>query len=227
MWKKSIFTGFLMIFFFALVPNQIQAEVSYEQTFKAEELPVGILLQWSTLNEVNNKSFVIEKSEDGKEFSVLGTKASAGDGAGKKDYRFLDVNARGKTLYYRLKEVDTNENFEYTEVVSIGKKTPNNFDILQMSDVASADDFSVTLDVYQNGMLSYELKDWKSNVHYSGERIVIEGMNSVDIDISDFHAGIYKLVLKVGEEEDVVTIRKTATDIDKPNVASLKKDQGN
>ena len=177
MWKKSIFTGFLMFFLFALVPNQIHAEVSYDQTFKAEELPVGILLQWSTLNEVNNKSFVIEKSEDGKEFSVLGSKASMGDGTGKQDYRFLDVNARGKTLYYRLKQVDTDDTFEYTETVSIGKKTPNNFDVLQMSDVASSDIFSVTMDVYENGMLSYELRDWKSNVHYSGDRIVMEGMN--------------------------------------------------
>jgi hypothetical protein len=67
----------------------------------------AVLILWSTSTEINNDYFLIEKSEDGINFTEIGTVASAGNSQQTTEYSFTDYNTENKKLYYRLKQVDT------------------------------------------------------------------------------------------------------------------------
>jgi hypothetical protein len=90
------------------------------------------LLQWATSTEINSKDFIIEKSQTGNNWITLGSVAAAGYSSVTKNYSFIDPKPFSGITYYRLKQVDLNSSFEYSDVrtVRTGKSgqivlTPN------------------------------------------------------------------------------------------------------
>ncbi len=75
-------------------------------------------LAWSTASENNNAGFEIESSTDGVSFSNIGFVASKGSGNSSEvlTYSFQDKLAASGTTYYRLKQVDKNGAFTYSNV---------------------------------------------------------------------------------------------------------------
>ncbi len=79
----------------------------------AESLSGYNRVYWSTASEINSDYFIVEKSIDGYEFESIGTVKSAGNSQGIIDYSFDDYEQRNEQVYYRLKQVDLNGEFEY------------------------------------------------------------------------------------------------------------------
>ena len=77
-----------------------------------------ITLNWSTEFEIDTKEFIIERSE-GTEFRSVGTVPSVGNSNVKQSYSFNDKNDNAGTTYYRLKNVDLNGRFTYTDIKSV------------------------------------------------------------------------------------------------------------
>ncbi len=78
----------------------------------------NVLLEWTTATEINNKGFEIEKSNDGKTFRTIGFVNGAGTSATANHYIFLD-EAFSEFAYYRLKQIDFDDTFEYSDIISI------------------------------------------------------------------------------------------------------------
>ncbi len=79
----------------------------------AESLDGYNRVYWSTVSEVNSDYFIVEKSIDGYEFEAIGTVKSAGSSQSLINYTFNDYEQRNETVYYRLKQIDQNGEFEY------------------------------------------------------------------------------------------------------------------
>lgn len=80
-------------------------------------------LNWVAENVQNFKQFEVERSTDGKDFVTIGTKSPQGNGASKEQYLFTDdlSQAAGSVFYYRLKMVDVNGSFKYSNVILVRK----------------------------------------------------------------------------------------------------------
>lgn len=96
------------------------------------------LLSWSTLNEINNSGFQIERSEIGSSTSAQWHKTGFVPGCGTinepKEYQYQDNKLKAGKFRYRLKQVDYNGNFEYfypsnSESVTIAE--PREFGLYQ------------------------------------------------------------------------------------------------
>jgi len=86
--------------------------------FSAVRSKQVVSLNWNTEFEIDSKEFVVERSE-GTEFRSLGTVSSNGNSSTKKSYSFNDKNENTGTTYYRLKNVDLNGKFTYSEIRSV------------------------------------------------------------------------------------------------------------
>lgn len=75
-----------------------------------------VSLNWITTTEINSKSFEVERSIDGKNFTAIGTVEAKGFAS---DYSFIDVKPFVGLNYYRLKMVDKDGKFEYSEIKTI------------------------------------------------------------------------------------------------------------
>lgn len=88
---------------------------------KAETDKDGATINWATASEKNNWKFEVEKSTDQKEWSTLGEVKGMGNATMVNRYRFKDEKLEG-TAYYRVKQVDFNGAFSYSDMVTVTNK---------------------------------------------------------------------------------------------------------
>lgn len=75
------------------------------------------ILSWQTSDEVNTKEFVIEWSADGHTYLPIGTVPAASHSTGKLDYSYTHEPAPVGNDLYRLRMVDLDGNFTYSNIV--------------------------------------------------------------------------------------------------------------
>ena len=80
----------------------------------------GVSVEWSTSQELNNQSFVVEKSVDGNtNWNILASINAAGNSSTLKRYNAFDPQPFKGINYYRIKQVDIDGHFKYSKTVSV------------------------------------------------------------------------------------------------------------
>ena len=81
----------------------------------------AVLLTWATASEKNSARFEVERSANGVAFDRIGAVAAAGSSSAPRAYELLDTRlpAGTATLYYRLRQVDTDNTFSYSPVRTV------------------------------------------------------------------------------------------------------------
>jgi hypothetical protein len=78
------------------------------------------LLQWRTLQEYNSKNFMVETSVDGRTWNNIGAVAAAGNSNSIRYYSFTDMHPAKGTNYYRLRMIDMDNSFQYSNIITVG-----------------------------------------------------------------------------------------------------------
>lgn len=86
----------------------------------------SLFIQWSTSKEIRTKQFVIEKSVDGQQWSVLGSVPAKNQPDTKQDYQFVDASYTGITSYYRIRQEDLDGKATYSVIKNIGGAVVDN-----------------------------------------------------------------------------------------------------
>lgn len=77
-------------------------------------------LEWRTASEINGSHFEVEHSTNGQDWRMVGRVAATGDSQIAIDYSFAYApSAMDRIHYYRLKMVDRDETFDFSEVRSL------------------------------------------------------------------------------------------------------------
>lgn len=204
-----------------------QAEVDYIIPLNAQEHQIGNMLEWSTSTEINSHNFVIEKSLDGIEFSNIGLLEAAGMSGEKKAYRFLDMEMNSDRYLYRLKQVDLDGMYNYSQTVLLNRSLPNQFSVVAMSKTSFDKTFEVTFDVLEDVAMEFTVSDLNGNVIQQRKEQIEYGLNDVIFDLSNEKEGIYKIAIQVKDEEEFLVVQKTNQGKETPNpVASKRKQNG-
>lgn len=85
-------------------------------SFTAQAQEKYVLLKWETSSEENNDYFEIERSIDGLTFESIGKVTGNGTTAITNNYAFLDQFPSRGTNYYRLRQVDFDGRYEYSDI---------------------------------------------------------------------------------------------------------------
>lgn len=88
-------------------------------TFTGKATELGNVLNWSTATERNSNYFEVQKSTDGTVFNALAQVKAAGYSSTTKHYSFIDNNVEGEVNYYRIRQVDFNQEYANSDVVVI------------------------------------------------------------------------------------------------------------
>lgn len=89
-------------------------------SFTARHKGNGVSLDWSTSQELNNKYFQVERSDDGNtNWLVIATVNGAGNSQVVKDYHSYDAAPLSGVNYYRLNQVDDNGKSTYSNTVAV------------------------------------------------------------------------------------------------------------
>ena len=196
--------------FSALPPNM--------QTCQITILPVTILnftasytsannadLDWKTTNEINASEFIIERSENGADFSPVGQVAADQNGSSSvNNYTYTDnlAGVTATTVFYRLRVVDADGKYVYSKVVPIKLDQSKTAISVYPNPVVS----SATLSVYSAGTTTavYRLFDNAGKLVAYSNISLGAGTNSIPIDrLESLSTGIY--ILQVVMNNNVFT----------------------
>ncbi len=85
-----------------------------------------IELQWQTASEMNSSYFEVERSEDSKTFTGIGSVPAAGNSSAIRYYYYKDaITFPAKQVYYRLKEIDKDNSFTYSPIIVVELQNNN------------------------------------------------------------------------------------------------------
>jgi hypothetical protein len=98
-------------------------------SFEAEAADDHVNLNWSTATETNNAFFTIEKSRDQVHYEEVLQMAGAGTTQLSNHYTSIDPKPFEGISYYRLKQTDTNGDFEYSNPKAVEFHSISNLSI--------------------------------------------------------------------------------------------------
>ena len=78
----------------------------------------GNMLRWITASELNNEGFYVEYSSDGSDFQSLGYVEGNGTTSVENHYEYR-IRSQFFDAYYRLKQVDYDRAFEYSQIIFV------------------------------------------------------------------------------------------------------------
>lgn len=90
--------------------------------FRVEQKGADAVLSWATAQEMNSDYFDIERSVDQVAFEMIGKVSASGNSTQINEYDFTDhlITAQpNPVLFYRLRQVDLDGKFEYSNVVEL------------------------------------------------------------------------------------------------------------
>ncbi|MES2778353.1 MAG: LamG-like jellyroll fold domain-containing protein [Bacteroidota bacterium] len=167
-------------------------------SFNASKEDNTVNLSWSTSSEIESSHFIVEKSVDASSFIEIAYVKSKGNTHMQTNYTAVDLHPDlTGTNYYRLKQVDYDGKYEYSELKSI------TWD----ADDDSGDDN--TLSVYPNPAIDKVILSSKNKLQgiyditiYTMEGTIVKTIKSIDIttgeteiNVSALDLGIYFIKL--------------------------------
>jgi fibronectin-binding autotransporter adhesin len=174
-------------------------------SFTGKVIEDAVELEWKTLTEIDNNYFSIEKSADGEKFSEIGKVKGAGTTYAPRKYLYLDGNLLPGKVYYRLRQVDFNRQFSYSDVITIEYNGDAQFDIKLYPNPAHKKSVTLELhgliDVSSVPISIYDLVGHE----YLKATIEVDTLNGVaatQINIDNMPNGVY--MLRVGTTDNYI-----------------------
>ncbi len=157
---------------------------------------------WSTSQEVNTSHFVVERSNDGRNFTAIGQVTANGNSNALLTYSFTDNSPARGINYYRLRVVDTDNTGKYSQVRSVRNEGLADVAIFPnpVNDVMTV---SITADKAERGEMT--IADISGKIIYTRTLNVAQGDNKLPVNVSNMASGAY--IIKVQLNDDIV-IRK-------------------
>jgi trimeric autotransporter adhesin len=160
--------------------------------FTGSKTSNGNLLEWKTSSEINTKSFEIERqlAVVGGLWSVVGSQAAVGNGA--NSYTYTDADKLNGTVLYRLKMIDNDGKFTYSNVIKL-----STFNLQLSTLYPNPITSTATLQIGDRKLLNTQATLLDAN----GRTIKIFTIkNSFEIvDMSGLASGLYVLKMANGE----------------------------
>ncbi len=88
-------------------------------------------LSWETATEINNQRFEIERRSEITDFRTIGYLEGAGTTTEPKQYIYIDRYVEPGIHFYRLKQIDFNGSFEYSNEVEVNVTGELTFNLSQ------------------------------------------------------------------------------------------------
>jgi len=109
-------------------------DVTYQCTFLPVELTNfsvraishNSFLNWQTASETNNAYFQIQHSPNGKDFQTIDEVTGMGTTNEETNYEYLHENPLEGINYYRLKQIDFDGTYTYSEIINIRMESNEN-----------------------------------------------------------------------------------------------------
>ena len=209
--KKLLIIHTLTTVFFSTLFLTAAAQNTQYSDLTLTEVETGTAIEWTTFNEENTTSFIIEKSSDAVNFTELATLGAVESDTEKNDYFFFDLglSSKGEAVHYRVKSIDSEGALNYGKTVSITKMYQNHFSVNSFDLTESPNEYVLYCKTLSEGDMKLDIvnNDDNSIVHTEVYNATI-GINKFNVNLNDLAAGNYQLVFELDDELESIAVTK-------------------
>lgn len=168
-------------------------------SFTASVTGSDVKLLWETATELNNSGFSIERKTDGSEYEQVGFVPGFGTTSEPKSYSYYDQNLQSNHYIYRLKQIDFDGTFAYSDEVDVDVIAVNEFSLDQNYPNPFNPSTNITFSLATDSKVSLKVFD------VTGQEVasllnqnMTAGVHSYTFDAADFNSGVYFYTLQAG-----------------------------
>ncbi|HEY8400440.1 MAG TPA: glycosyl hydrolase [Cytophagaceae bacterium] len=164
-------------------------------SFEAIKQGNNALLNWKTASEKFNSHFIIQRSDDGKDFEDIGTVQGNGTRNEVSVYSFTDYNPVQGINYYRLKQVDQDGKFVYSTIKTV---------LFGSNFIIYPNPASNHLYIKTFGEESIQVYNY-TMLNSAGQEVLKDKFqnNTNRLDLSNLSSGLYLLMIKNDNGESI------------------------
>lgn len=171
----------------------------------------GLNVEWKTQNESNTDYFEVYRMYHGNQsaWMKVGKVEAAGVSHDEITYNFLDNSyAKAEKIYYRIKQVDQNGSFTYTDIKSIELKENG---LVKLSGFPNPiqSSYHLAFNSPSDASIQIEVIDLLGKVAFKQKASAVKGYNQYDLEMKDVAAGTYFVKVSGKEIYQTLTVVKT------------------
>jgi hypothetical protein len=174
------------------------------KSFTASVSKSDVLLNWSTATEINNQGFEIQRSKAGNDYEQIGYVPGHGTTTEIQTYSYTDLKVASGNYTYRLKQIDFNGTFDYSDEVAVEVTAPVEFALEQNYpnpfNPSTVIKYSIPTEGFVN-LAVYNLLGKEVALLVNG--VQEAGRYEINFDASKLASGIYVYSLKSGSFNSV------------------------
>jgi len=144
-----------------------------------------VLAKWRVLDETQVSHYQLQRSTDGSSFQDVGNQIPLSDEKSKvKQYITWDKKVPNNTiqsLYYRLKIVNTNGSYNYSEIKNV-KFAETSYKISYIAPNPFQDQFEISLSVPFTQEVSIRIQNMTGQILYSSKQTATTGKNLIKLE---------------------------------------------
>ena len=159
----------------------------------------NVVLNWSTATETNNHMFEVERKSEAGEFYIVGNVEGSGTTTEPKEYSFIDQSVGPGIYYYRLKQIDFNGDYKYSDEVFVEVKATLTFSLEQNYPNPFNPSTKIKFDVPAESFITLKVYDLLGNeiaILVNEEKNA--GSYEVEFNVAELTSGVYFYQLQAG-----------------------------
>jgi hypothetical protein len=164
----------------------------------------NVILNWSTATELNNSGFEVQRAFEGKEFATIAFVPGHGTTTETKSYKFVDAGLSAGSYSYRLKQVDFNGTFSYSDIVNVDVTRPFQFELAQNYPNPFNPNTTINFSIPQSSNVTLKIfNTLGQEVATLISENMESGVHTINFDASTLNSGIYFYRLDAGQYSEV------------------------
>ena len=163
------------------------------------------ILSWVTSQELNSNYFEVQRSTDAINYQYIGNVAASGNSSLPKQYGFTDSHPSNGINYYRLKIVDMDGKFKYSNIVVIRVNQKGHINVWPNP---FTDKIQVAIQQENAAVLQVRILDVSGKTIRLKNINVLRGSNQITIDdLGGLQPGIYFIEIGDDPSAEFTTIK--------------------
>ncbi|MBK8451666.1 MAG: T9SS type A sorting domain-containing protein [Saprospiraceae bacterium] len=165
------------------------------ENFAATSINCNTIITWSTLEENNTESFIVEQSFDAIDFHSIATLIATGSMNGTNNYK-ISISQPSGIVFYRLKIINKDGTSSYSKIILIQNNcNEKDYMIVYPNPVSAYEKINLRFETYYRGNADLVIFNTLGQRILTQPILVNGGINLISLKLEELTAAVYFIIV--------------------------------
>jgi hypothetical protein len=168
----------------------------------------NVRVEWTTVEEIGNAYFSIERSADGINFETIAQLDGAGNSDTIREYQYIDQNPVNGQSFYRLRQTDFNGTYETSEVVRVLLKKEVQAPTMSLypNPARAGETLSISYKIEEDQYMRFSMISADGHITMEEERFMKASEDNISLSTQGLSKGLHILRV-IDQSQNVISLK--------------------